>query len=76
MSAAKFKERCLQVIDRVSASGKSVVITKGGRALVLLEPVQEPAASIAGALKSQKKIRRLRGKLPWRGKLSAMRKDK
>ncbi|MCY3702905.1 MAG: type II toxin-antitoxin system prevent-host-death family antitoxin [Rhodospirillales bacterium] len=38
--ASDFKARCLAVLDRVSATGKSAVILKHGRPVAELRPVR------------------------------------
>jgi prevent-host-death family protein len=51
ISAAKFKEQCLALLDRVGPEG--LVITKRGRPVARLLPVQENNASLIGALREQ-----------------------
>jgi prevent-host-death family protein len=50
IAAARFKAQCLAVMDQVSQSGRPVVITKHGKAVVKLVPVNESADEIFGAL--------------------------
>jgi prevent-host-death family protein len=57
MGATEFKARCLEVMDRVAATGNPVVITKRGRPVVRLVPAQRHARSIVGALKGHIRIR-------------------
>jgi antitoxin (DNA-binding transcriptional repressor) of toxin-antitoxin stability system len=40
MSAAKFESQCLALIDQIAKTGKPILITKRGRPLVRIEPVQ------------------------------------
>jgi prevent-host-death family protein len=51
IAAAAFKAKCLQIMDRVSVGKQPVVVTKRGKPLVRIVPVDEPdAASIFGCL--------------------------
>ena len=50
MAAAQFKAQCLAVMDHVSQSGDSVVITKHGKPVVRVVPVTESEDEIFGAL--------------------------
>ena len=50
MAAAQFKAQCLAVMDQVSRSGRPVVITKHGKAVVKLVPANEDEDEIFGAL--------------------------
>lgn len=50
IAAAQFKAQCLAVMDQVSQSGRSVVITKHGKPVVKLVPVSEGEDEIFGAL--------------------------
>ena len=45
MAAAKFKNQCLQVLDRVASTRASVVVTKRGRPVAVVSPVTESATS-------------------------------
>ena len=42
INAAKFKEQCLQILDEVGPDG--IVITKHGKAVAKLVPIQETTA--------------------------------
>jgi prevent-host-death family protein len=57
IGATEFKARCLEVMDLVAATGNPVVITKRGRPVVRLVPVEAPSRSIIGALKGHIRIR-------------------
>jgi prevent-host-death family protein len=52
MGAAEFKAACLRVIDEMSRDRQPVTITKRGRPVAVLSPVEarEEPASIIGAL--------------------------
>jgi len=53
--AAKFKEQCLSLIDRIGPDG--VLITKHGKPVAKLVPVQTNGAKLIGSLKGKIKIR-------------------
>ena len=57
VAAAEFKARCLELMDRVAATGNPVVITKRGRAIARLVAAQQRPRSIVGALKGRARIR-------------------
>jgi prevent-host-death family protein len=48
IAAAKFKEQCLALLDRVGAEG--IVITKRGVPVAKLIPIQAESASLIGSL--------------------------
>ena len=54
--AGEFKAKCLSVMDMVAESGQSVVITKRGRPVARVSPIEEPAPeapeTILGRLRS------------------------
>ena len=41
MAAGEFKAKCLGVIDEVKATGKTVIITKRGKPMARLLPLEE-----------------------------------
>ena len=49
MAAAKFKNQCLAVLDRVATTRASVVVTKRGRPVAIVSPV-EPAGTYTPSL--------------------------
>jgi len=53
--AAKFKERCLALLDRVDPEG--IVITKHGRPVAKLIPLGADSSSLIGSLKGRIKIK-------------------
>lgn len=55
IAAAKFKERCLSILDRVGPDG--IVITKRGKPIAKLIPIRTDSASLIGALESKIKIK-------------------
>lgn len=55
IGAADFKARCLKLMDQVAESGKPLVVTKNGRAVVRVIPAT-PRRSIIGLHQGQGKI--------------------
>ena len=55
IAAAKFKERCLSLLDRVGPDG--IVITKRGRPVAKLIPFETESARLIGALKGKIRIK-------------------
>ena len=51
VGAAKFKERCLALLDNLDADG--LVITKHGRPVARVIPYQRQSASMIGSLKGK-----------------------
>ncbi len=52
ISAADFKARCLALLDRVDASGEEIIVTKRGRAVARLVPMQaQRKASLRGSVR-------------------------
>lgn len=51
MRAGEFKARCLKVMDQVGATREPVIITKRGRPVVKLVPVEKRSDDIFGRLK-------------------------
>ena len=51
IAAAEFKTRCLELMDRVRETGAEYIVTKHGRPVARLVPVQERARqSLFGSL--------------------------
>ena len=48
MPAGKFKEHCLAVMDEVQATGETVVVTKRGKPVAKVVPVETAKTSIFG----------------------------
>lgn len=55
IAAAKFKERCLSILDQVDADG--IVITKRGKPVAKLIPIRAASAGLIGSLKGKLKIK-------------------
>jgi prevent-host-death family protein len=53
--AAKFKEQCLALLDRVD--GEGIVITKRGRPVAKLIPIGAESAALIGRLKDRLKVK-------------------
>jgi prevent-host-death family protein len=50
ISASQFKARCLALLDEVAANGESLVVTKRGKPVAKVEPV-EPPRSLLGSVR-------------------------
>lgn len=55
ISASKFKEQCLALLERVDPDG--IVITKRGKPVAKLIPLGTDAASLIGSLRGKIKIK-------------------
>ena len=53
--AAKFKEHCLALLDRVDPDG--IIITKHGKPVAKLVPVHTDSATLIGCFKGKIKIK-------------------
>lgn len=42
IAAGQFKAQCLRLLDEVAETGETIVVTKRGRAVAKLEPVEKP----------------------------------
>ncbi len=47
--AGRFKAQCLRLLDEVAETGETIVITKRGKPVAKVEPVEEPP-SLAGTV--------------------------
>jgi prevent-host-death family protein len=54
--AARFKAGCLKIMDEVRAGREPVLITKKGKPVALLVPVDEPASDVFGCLSGELEI--------------------
>jgi prevent-host-death family protein len=54
INAAKFKEQCLSILDQVDAEG--IIITKHGKPVAKLTPVDVEYADLIGSLKHKLKV--------------------
>lgn len=57
MTAAEFKARCLEIMDRVAETGEPVIVTKRGRPIAQLAPIRTKPKTLRGFLKGSVKIR-------------------
>jgi len=51
IKASEFKARCLKIMDQVAKSGEPVTITKNGKPVSKLVPVDQRPPTLLGALK-------------------------
>ena len=56
IAAGEFKARCLQLMDEVDMTGVEIVITKRGKPVAKLVPVEKEKPSAFGSLKGTVKI--------------------
>jgi prevent-host-death family protein len=56
ISAAEFKARCLELMDTVSETGASIVVTKRGRPVAMLAPVRPSRSSLRGIMKGRIRV--------------------
>jgi prevent-host-death family protein len=56
ISAAEFKARCLDLMDTVSETGASIVVTKRGRPVAMLAPLRPARNSLRGIMKGKIRI--------------------
>jgi antitoxin (DNA-binding transcriptional repressor) of toxin-antitoxin stability system len=55
MNASKFKEQCLSLLDNLGADG--IVITKRGKPVAKVIPINYGCASLIGSMKGKLKIK-------------------
>jgi prevent-host-death family protein len=51
IAAGQFKAQCLQLMDRVKQTHEEIVITKHGRPVAKLVPVEEQGSSFIGYMR-------------------------
>ena len=56
VAASEFKAKCLRLLDEVDRTRKEVVITKRGRAVARLVPIDKPAPVVFGRMKGTGEI--------------------
>jgi prevent-host-death family protein len=56
IAAGEFKAKCLHLLDEVEQSRKELIITKRGRPVARLVPVEQEAPQIFGRMKGTCKI--------------------
>ncbi len=55
INAAKFKEQCLAILDKVDSEG--IIITKHGKPVAKLIPIAVESSSLIGSLKGKLQVR-------------------
>ena len=55
IAAAKFKEKCLKIIDEIDVDG--VIITKHGRPVAKLVPIASSCTDLIGCLKGKMRLK-------------------
>jgi prevent-host-death family protein len=55
VAAAKFKEQCLAILDRLDPEG--IVITKHGKPVARLLPVERASADLIGVLRGRIRVK-------------------
>lgn len=63
VTASSFKARCLALLDEVAETGESLVVTKRGRAVAQVAPVQA-LTSLRGSVTFKVSDKELIGPLP------------
>jgi prevent-host-death family protein len=56
IAAGEFKAKCLHLLDEVQQTRREIVITKRGRPVARLVPIEEAAPSIIGRMRGTGKI--------------------
>ena len=56
MAAGDFKAKCLKVMDQVQAKRESIIITKRGKPVAKLVPIEETEDPIFGFMRGKGKI--------------------
>jgi prevent-host-death family protein len=51
IAAGEFKAKCLHLLDEVSQNRKPIIITKRGKPVARLMPIDEPVPQVFGRLK-------------------------
>ena len=54
VAAAKFKEQCLSILDRLDPQG--IVITKHGRPVARVLPIEHASAELIGSLRGRIRV--------------------
>ncbi len=48
VKASAFKARCLKLMDEVAATGETITVTKNGRPVAELRPIERPVRDFFG----------------------------
>jgi len=51
IGAAEFKAHCLRILDEVQRTGEPVTVTKRGKAVAEVTPVEKPERFVVGCMK-------------------------
>jgi prevent-host-death family protein len=54
--AGEFKAKCLQIMDEVQATKKAVVVTKHGKPVVQIVPIEEKPSDFFGCMQGSVRI--------------------
>lgn len=46
IAAGQFKARCLKLLDEVAETGETIVVTKRGKPVAKVEPVEKPRSLV------------------------------
>ncbi len=65
IAAGEFKAKCLQIMDEVQSGGGSVIITKRGRAVAKLVPMDSNPRSLLGYMEGKMEIVGDLSESPW-----------
>lgn len=65
IAAGEFKAKCLQIMDEVQSGREPVVITKRGRAVAKLVPMDSSPKSLLGYMKGRMEIVGDLSESPW-----------
>ena len=57
IGAGEFKTHCLKLIDRVNQTKQSITITKHGKPMAKLTPIEDETYSLFGCLENTVEIR-------------------
>jgi len=57
MAAGAFKAKCLKIMDQVQARRETVIITKRGKPVAKLVPIEKTEDPIFGCMKGRVKIK-------------------
>jgi prevent-host-death family protein len=55
VAAAKFKEKCLSILDHLDPEG--IVVTKHGRPVARVLPIERASSDLIGALRGRIRVR-------------------
>ncbi len=65
IAAGEFKAKCLQIMDEVQSGGEPVIITKRGRAVAKLVPMDSNPKSLLGYMEGKMEIVGDLSESPW-----------